>query len=1365
MLYPNGWLIRMKQYLRRPFTQYEIYEKQFKHLQNGTALYISYGNFDRIEFVPITEFSSYRSCSAEDNLWYGKWQSIILYAINENHRLFQVNSVCETEAQKLMEGRPGDTPHPVQGRFIIYTMLHISGAAKSTVRDYRRFLELIQEKIHHVVDLYCEKRECQNEHLACEVFGTFNAAEVAVWWTADQFTDVLFLLDELRHLRFKLPGTSESKKIFVSTYTVIAANSDSSSVSAPKGTAMVQLECSAHGGSFQNTTDFINGAIQNAIAAAPFAEGAQEPDWRLYSCAGEYDYIAEMPFSLLPSLFPSQKVGKEANFSMHNPEFARHIRQTTTRLSYQDSDIDHSCKELDWENILCIELESGDTPDQNYDTSHVIAADYIEYGKGLSYRLYAEICSNLEKLVPYSGMWKTLKLLYSDYAEILCTAVDHLWVKDFNEQFIAALHIIKSLLKWWEQRGILGKSDIDNFTGQFRMLSEILQQQVHHISESSKLFFEVPNSKLGYTAQFDLILHAYYGIVKSLIEHAYKTERVSWQYKLIPVINFTNTSLIRSKMLRTVDDDRNSARLISIEFPYDAWSNPLYYTPFLFHEIYHYVAPTDRKERNTSFMVIVLHRICIEWLNMAAEDFLLRKDGITRDDIDDNKLAARYSQQIEELVRVLRLPVFQVICNRRCSLLETVLPADYVSPDGTAYELRNAVAFWLSSPECHARRMDLIGELIRTAVESVSDPVENAETQAYLDAVSAKELYRISQRRFDRDCRDILYSAAIGTILNLREIYPDFAMINGTSMGLTEYLLQFAMLQTNLLNDPSTMDDWAILSLRLGPIMQHFLPKDDTQEDALEDHLKEFQRMFPVFLHCSGLSSNDGSILDAPCTASGNTAGELAALWAGFFSQVYRYYQANFSIYDHECAFQIKTQYRFSNGPEMEFIRNLYQEYWSLLRGCAQKTDISAQIFQMNLRLIHCYQNQHSLKELSDVNKNHSAVTGSPFRQPALLTSTVYSAHNVSSVLNNCDDLLLLLRKMVWQLNDAHKSVFGEKIDSNGIWYRGISNSKFHILPSLFVNYPKDAEFVNGCLTKTPYQLLMHRFQQFKFRADGAPELYSQPSYQASDYFALMQHYQIQTHMLDWSEDVFASLYFALEKYVQYKDPKEWTDNPDANAAIYLFDPAAYNRVRGLIIKSNLECLQSNNSCWSCRFKACQLFRNYIEQTVDSISEIVPNVSVGLNRDIFDVLFCEKKVDSPFRNLYYSGSAAQSYSPVTDAPLCFSLPIAAYTSRLNPRIRAQSGQFMIFSPYTIPVLCQNDPSKNILDGCFDYVALDMIQKKWLASHPDEKPFLLKMEISRSIKEQLGRQLRILGVKTSNYYPELANERFSISRWL
>lgn len=675
-----------------------------------------------------------------------------------------------------------------------------------------------------------------------------------------------------------------------------------------------------------------------------------------------------------------------------------------------------------------------------YDTSHLIAADYIEYGKGSSYKLYEKICRKLEAQVPYSGMEKTLKLLYNDYAEVLCTAVDHLWVKDFNEQFITALNIIKSLLEWWERQSKHGKKEIDNFTFQFRTLSEILQQQVHHISESSKLFFEVPNSKLGYTAQFDLVLHAYYGIVKSLIEHAYKTERRSWQYTLIPVINFANTTQIRSSMLRTVDNNRLSARLISLNFPYDAWSSPVYYTPFLFHELYHYIAPIDRKERNTSIMVIVLHQICIEWLNFVAADFLLKKDGIERDLISDRQLDEAYSNRIARLVGILYVPVFQAICEKRDTLLETVFDQTAFAPDDTAYEFRNTVDRWLSDSELHTSRMKLMQDVICMAVRAIPNPKEN-EGQAFLSVVTDDALYCMPPRRFARKYRNRLRNVALGAIWNLREIYPDIAMIRGTSMGLTEYLLQFAMLQTNLLNDPRVINDWQQLSLRLGPIMQRFLSETSDasiRAKNLESHLEEFRHIFPIFLRCSGCSGG----------ASEQRAEELAVAWISFFKKIDTYYQLNLSIYDQECTFQIETQYLFNIGPEIEPICSLYQEYWSLLHQCKTSRDISLQVFQMNLRLIHLYQNQRSLGELSETNARNQSVALSHFPALGPYMSAGHPSHNVSSFLDNCDDLLLHLRKMVRQLKDAHESIFGEKMDTNGIWYRGISNSEFHILSS-----------------------------------------------------------------------------------------------------------------------------------------------------------------------------------------------------------------------------------------------------------------------------------------------------------------------------
>ena len=337
-----------------------------------------------------------------------------------------------------------------------------------------------------------------------------------------------------------------------------------------KGTAVVQLECepivpedSPSSFSRENTTDYIKKTIENILP-----EG-QKDKYNLYYCAGEYDYIAECKFSLLSQVFPDHgsdnHVGK---FSPHNELSTQHIRQTTTRLSYQDEDIETAYiihPKDNWQDLLCIPVEDSYETISSYDTTHIDVVEYI--GKeGKTKKLFEEISNKLKLITTHPGLQKSLSLIYNDYCETLCTAIDHLWVKDYNEQFLTVLGIIDSYIYWMsnlDPRELSGKR-VTIFTEQFHLLCNVLQQQVNHIAESSKLFFEVPNSSIGYTAQFDLVLHAYYGIVKKMLSQIYSINRKSWQYTLIPVINFTNTPKIKSDMFCAVGNNRDCGRLISL---------------------------------------------------------------------------------------------------------------------------------------------------------------------------------------------------------------------------------------------------------------------------------------------------------------------------------------------------------------------------------------------------------------------------------------------------------------------------------------------------------------------------------------------------------------------------------------------------------------------------------------------------------------------------------------------------------------------------------------------------------------------------------------------------------------------------------
>jgi hypothetical protein len=106
------------------------------------------------------------------------------------------------------------------------------------------------------------------------------------------------------------------------------------------------------------------------------------------------------------------------------------------------------------------------------------------------------------------------------------------------------------------------------------------------------------------------------------------------------------------------------------------------------------------------------------------------------------------------------------------------------------------------------------------------------------------------------------------------------------------------------------------------------------------------------------------------------------------------------------------------------------------------------------------------------------------------------------------------------------------------LWYRGHPNVEFYLLASLL-------RYENG-LEKERF--LFTNFKKFSDRILKRRE---------SDWETLfeMQHYGIPTRLLDWSETFGIALFFAAT-YNQ-------SHHPGKDAAIYLLDPVALNRISG----------------------------------------------------------------------------------------------------------------------------------------------------------------------------------------------------------
>jgi hypothetical protein len=111
--------------------------------------------------------------------------------------------------------------------------------------------------------------------------------------------------------------------------------------------------------------------------------------------------------------------------------------------------------------------------------------------------------------------------------------------------------------------------------------------------------------------------------------------------------------------------------------------------------------------------------------------------------------------------------------------------------------------------------------------------------------------------------------------------------------------------------------------------------------------------------------------------------------------------------------------------------------------------------------------------------------------------------------------------------------------DPEVLWYRGHPNAKFYLLATLL-------RYKNG-LAKERY--LFTNFKKFSDRILKRRD---------SDWETLfeMQHYGVPTRLLDWSETFGVALFFAAT-YNQ-------SHHPDQDAALYLLDPMALNRISGI---------------------------------------------------------------------------------------------------------------------------------------------------------------------------------------------------------
>lgn len=185
---------------------------------------------------------------------------------------------------------------------------------------------------------------------------------------------------------------------------------------------------------------------------------------------------------------------------------------------------------------------------------------------------------------------------------------------------------------------------------------------------------------------------------------------------------------------------------------------------------------------------------------------------------------------------------------------------------------------------------------------------------------------------------------------------------------------------------------------------------------------------------------------------------------------------------------------------------------------------------------------------------------------------------------------------------DAAKAI-GDTSSTRTLWYRGASNAGHALEPRLYRSNGSAAEL-----------LLAESEMLAQFRSRSGPLLREEVRTEWGFLF-IMQHYGVPTRLLDWSENAFLALYFALSVAAAKEFPTD--------AAVWVLDPASWNVETFPGMDSPGKALHAEDSSLNNYSPGREL--NNMSEGAAAMYALYNNPRITAQRGVFTVFGREKK--------------------------------------------------------------------------------------------------------------------------------------------
>ena len=212
--------------------------------------------------------------------------------------------------------------------------------------------------------------------------------------------------------------------------------------------------------------------------------------------------------------------------------------------------------------------------------------------EGLTPTIYTRIDEELSKKRLKGERFQTDnpvgQFIYSEYDRLLSVSNCTGWI-DF-------LKIQQNAFK-----GCTNYYRDSNHIAQENLLLEEMQTVLTHINQACSSISDVPYHNQYYSGSFSDILKMYYGLIEAIIEVGRNVPRTEEnnQSPLAFGIKFESSNKIHTTLYSNPDQ---KYRIAIFHLPYEALHNFESNMELLVHEVFHYIAPIDRKFRNKSIL-------------------------------------------------------------------------------------------------------------------------------------------------------------------------------------------------------------------------------------------------------------------------------------------------------------------------------------------------------------------------------------------------------------------------------------------------------------------------------------------------------------------------------------------------------------------------------------------------------------------------------------------------------------------------------------------------------------------------------------------------------------------------------------------